>query len=250
MEEKMTDKEFIVMIRRALKEGASIDAIENEFERYREIRISEACAKVPNPLAVCKNVLRRARKISMHQHVFHAPFTDESGEVFVISDGRGIIISVPKKYVPPQIAEKAKVVPCIAKDVAGMFEKAVKTHPVDTVVIHRSEVESWLADVDVNQPYEPQGEMIKYAVVIFDGVALDARRLKLCFDYTGEEKLEFGYWEGKDYRPLKCVCTQSSVTYTKFMLSPITDKRTLAEICENRELHELPITLTCKTKVD
>lgn len=249
MVEKMTDKEFIVMIRRALKEGASIDAIKNEFERYREIRIREACAKVPNPLTVCKNVLRRARKISMSQHVFHAPFTDESGEVFVISDGWGIVISVPKKYVPPQIAEKAKVVPDMAKKVAGMFEKAVKTYPVDTAVIHRSEVESWLADVDVNQPYECQ-EMIKYAVVIFDGVALDAKRLKLCFDYTGEEKLEFGYWEGKDYGPLKCVCTQSSVTYTKFMLSPITDKRELAEICENRELHELPITLTCKTKVN
>lgn len=245
MEEKTTDKKFIIMIRRALKEGASIDAIKNEFERYREIRIGEACAKVPNPLTVYKNVLRHARKISMSQHVFHAPFTDESGEEFVISDGRGIVISVPKKYVPPQIAEKAKVVPDMAKKVAGMFAKAVKTHPVDTAVIHRSEVENWLADVDVNQPYERQ-EMIKYAVVIFDGVALDARKIKLCFDYTGEENLEFGYWEGKDYGPLKCVCTQSSVTYTKFMLSPITDKTTLEEICADRELHELPITLTCK----
>lgn len=245
MEEKMTDKKFIVMIRRALKEGASIDAIKNEFERYREIRISEACAKVPNPLSVYKNVLRHARKMSMSLHVFHAPFTDESGEAFVISDGRGIVISVPKKYVPPQIAEKAKIVPDMTKKVASMFAKALKTHPVDTAVIHRSEVESWLTDVDVNQPYECQ-EMIKYAVVIFDGVALDARKIKLCFDYTGEETLEFGYWEGKDYGPLKCVCTRSSVTCTKFMLSPITDKTTLEEICADRELHELPITLTCK----
>ena len=62
MAEKMTDKEFIVRIRRALKEGASIDAIKNEFAFYRESRISEACAKVANPLTVCKNVLRNARK--------------------------------------------------------------------------------------------------------------------------------------------------------------------------------------------
>lgn len=250
MVDKMTDKEFIVRIRRALKEGASIDAIANEFERYRELHISEACAKVANPLAVCKNVLRHARKMSPNEHVFHSPFTDDEGKVFVISDGRGVIISVPLKYVHPQIAGKAKVVPDMAKKVAGMFEKCAKTHPVDTAVIHRAAVESWLADVDVNQlGCGKYLEWEKYAVIIFDGVALDARKLKLCFDYTGEEKLKFEYWKGK-YGLLKCVCAQSPVTYTKFMFSAITDKMALTDICESRELHELPVTLTCKTKVD
>ena len=64
---KVTDKAFIVRIRRALKEGASIDAIKNEFAFYRESRISEACAKAPDPLTVCKNVLRHARKISPNE---------------------------------------------------------------------------------------------------------------------------------------------------------------------------------------
>ena len=242
MVDKMTDKEFIVMIRRALKEGASIDVISNEFERYRELHISEACAKVANPLTVCKNILRNARKISPNEHVFHSPFTDDDGKVFVISDGRGVIISVPQKYVHPQIAKTAKVIPDMAAKVAGMFEKVAKTHPAGTAVIHRAAVESWLADVDVNQL--GCEEWKKYAVIIFDGVAMDARKLKLCFDYTGEEKLKFEYWKGK------CVCAQSPVTYTKFMFSAITDKMTLTDICESRELHELPVTLTCKTKVD
>ena len=242
MVDKMTDKEFIVMIRRALKEGASIDGISNEFERYRELHISEACAKVANPLTVCKNILRNARKISPNEHVFHSPFTDDDGKVFVISDGRGVIISVPQKYVHPQIAKTAKVIPDMAAKVAGMFEKVAKTHPAGTAVIHRAAVESWLADVDVNQL--GCEEWKKYAVIIFDGVAMDARKLKLCFDYTGEEKLKFEYWKGK------CVCAQSPVTYTKFMFSAITDKMTLTDICESRELHELPVTLTCKTKVD
>lgn len=246
----MTDKEFIVRIRRALKEGASIDAITNEFDLYRELRISEACAKAANPLTVCKNVLRHARKISPNEHVFHSPFTDDDGEAFVISDGRGVIISVPPKYVHPHIAEKAKVVPDMAKKVAGMFEKCANTHPVDTAVIHRAAVESWLADVDVNQPgCAKYLEWKKYAVIIFEGVALDARKLKLCFDYTGEEKLKFEYWEGK-HGLLKCVCAQSPVTYAKFMFSAITDKMALTDICESRELHELPVTLTFKTKVD
>ena len=247
---KVTDKAFIVRIRRALKEGASIDAIKNEFALYRESHISEACAKAPDPLTVCKNVLRHARKISPNEHVFHSPFTDDDGKVFVISDGRGVIISVPQKYVHPQIAEKAKVIPDMAAKVAGMFEKGAKTHPEGTAVIHRAAVESWLADVDVNQfGCDKYLEWKKYAVIIFDGVALDARKLKLCFDYTGEEKLKFEYWKGK-YGLLKCVCTQSPVTYTKFMFSAITDKMALTDICESRELHELPVTLTCKTKVD
>lgn len=237
---KVTDKAFIVRIRRALKEGASIDALKNECALYRESRISEACAKAPEPLTVCKNVLRNARKISPNEHVFHSPFTDDDGKVFVISDGRGVIISVPQKYVHPQIAKTAKVIPDMAAKVAGMFEKVAKTHPECTAVIHRAAVESWLADVDVNQL--GCEEWKKYAVIIFDGVALDARKLKLCFDYTGEEKLKFEYWKGK------CVCAQSPVTYTKFMFSAITDKMTLTDICESRELHELPVTLTCKTK--
>lgn len=242
---EVTDKAFIVRIRRALKEGASIDAITNEFERYRELHISEACAKVANPLTVCKHVLQRARKISPNEHVFHFPFTDDEGKVFVISDGSGVIISVPQKYVHPHIAEKAKVIPDMAAKVAGMFEKVEKTHPECTAVIHRAAVESWLADVDVNQfGCDKYLEWKKYAVIIFDGVALDARKLKLCFDYTGEEKLKFEYWKGK------CVCAQSPVTYTKFMFSAITDKMTLTDICESRELHELPVTLTCKTTVD
>lgn len=243
---KVTDKAFIVRIRRALKAGASIDAIKSEFELYRENRISEACAKAAAPLTVCKNVLRHARKISPNEHVFHSPFTDDDGKVFVISDGRGVIISVQKKYVHPQIAEKAKVIPDMAAKVAGMFEKVVKTHPVDTVVIHRGAVESWLADVDVNQPgCNKHLEWGKYAVIVFDGVALDARKIKLCFDYTGEEKLKFEYWKGKNGL-LKCVCTQSPVTCTRFMFSVITDKMALTDICKRRELHELPVTLTCK----
>lgn len=242
---KVTDKAFIVRIRRALKDGASIDAIKSEFELYRENRISEACAKAADPLAVCKNVLRHAKKISPNGHVFHSPFTDDGGEVF-ISDGRGVIISVPRKYAHPRIAEKAKIASDMAKKVSGMFEKGVKTHPVDTVVIHRGAVESWLADVDVNQPvYNKHLEWEKYAVIVFDGVALDARKIKLCFDYTGEEKLKFEYWKGKNGL-LKCVCTQSPVTCTRFMFSVITDKMALADICKRRELHELPVTLTCK----
>ena len=244
---KVTDKAFIVRIRRALKEGASIDAIKNEVALYRESRIREACEKAPEPLTVCKNVLRHARKISPNEHVFHSPFTDEDRKVFVISDGSGVIISVPQKYVHPQIAEKAKVIPDMAAKVAGMFEKVAKTHPAGTAVIHRAAVENWLADVDVNQ-FGCDMEWEKYAVIIFDGVALDARKLKLCFDYTGEGKLKFEYWKGK-HELLKCVCAQSPVTYTKFMFSAITDKMALTDICESRELHELPVTLTCKKTV-
>lgn len=245
---KVTDKAFIVRIRRALKDGASIDAIKSEFEFYRENRISEACAKAADPLAVCKNVLRHAKKISPNEHVFHSPFTDDGGEVF-ISDGRGVIISAPRKYAHPQIAEKAKIASDMAKKVSGMFERGVKTPPVDTVVIHRGAVESWLADVDVNQPVDNKHlEWRKYAVIVFDGVALDARKIKLCFDYTGEEKLKFEYWKGKNGL-LKCVCTQSPVTCTRFMFSVITDKMALTDICKRRELHELPVTLTCKKTV-
>ena len=47
---KVTDKAFIVRIRRALKEGASIDALKNEVALYRESRIREACEKAQEPL--------------------------------------------------------------------------------------------------------------------------------------------------------------------------------------------------------
>ena len=247
---KVTDKAFIVRIRRALKEGASIDAIKNEFALYRGRRIREACEKAQEPLTVCKNVLRHARKINPNEHVFHAPFTDDDRKVFVISDGRGVIISVPQKYVNPQIAEKAKVIPDMAAKVAGMFEKVAKTHPECTAVLHRAAVESWLADVDVNQfGCDKYLEWGKYAVIIFDGVALDARKLKLLFDYTGEGKMKIEYFKVNHGLPA-CVFAKSPVTYTKFMFSAITHKTTITDICKSRELHELPVTLTCKTTVN
>lgn len=238
----MTDKEFINHLRRAISAGATLEGIKTEIDLEVADRIDAACRKKAAPLSVCSSLLREARK-NKSKPGFHHPFYCNGGGSIAVTDGAYFIVTAPVKSTPKKIAADAKNVPAIAKHVDRMLETSNDSPAISHSWIYRSAVESWLADVDAVSPrHRPEWE--KYSVILFDveGIAVNAKQLKRCFDYTGADKLLFGFWKGRNGF-LRQVCTEFHAA--KFILSPF-DKLGFEIVAEKKELHTLPVTLVAK----
>lgn len=235
----MTDKEFINYLRRAISAGATLEGIKTEIDLEVADRIDAACRKKAAPLSVCSSLLREARKKA--NPGFHHPFYCNGGRSIAVTDGAYFIVTASVKSMPKKIVADVKDVPAMAKHVDRMLETAINSPAINHRWIYRSAVESWLADADaVSQG--PEWE--KYSVILFDveGIAVNAKQLKRCFDYTGADKLLFGSWSGRNGF-LRQVCTEFHGA--KFILSPL-DKLGFEIVAEKKNLHTLPVTLVAK----
>lgn len=239
----MTDKDFINYLRRAINAGASLEGIKTEIDIEVAARVYAASKRKAAPLSVCSALLREAGK-NKSKPEFHHPIYCNDGESIAVTDGAHFVVTASIKSTPEKIAVDAKDVPVLAAQVDKMLKTAIDTPAINREWVYRSAVESWLADVDavVSQQRCPEWE--KYSVILFgtEGIAVNAKYLKRCFDYTGADKLLFGFWKGRNGF-LRQVCTEFHSA--KFMLSPI-DKLWFEIVAKKKDLHTLPVTLVAK----